>query len=269
MKKVLVLIFSCILSCFIIGCGGSDTTSENKKQAKKLTEEEFLQMYSDVEKFKGDQVDFFAKIFTSPEKDDKGTYFQCYAKNDNNKNTMVGIKDTKLDVKEGDIVHVVGIVEEKFEGTNGFGAKVGAPMILASKIEKSDFATAFAKAIKTIDVNKEINQNGYVMKLNKVEVAKEETRVYITINNNSKNKISLYSFNSKLVQGNKQIKTKDNYDAKYPEIKDELLPGVKEEGIILFDKIDINGENLKLYLEGSTDNYDIDLKPFEYDINLK
>lgn len=268
MKKVLVLIFGCILSCLIIGCSGNNTTSNNK-QAKKLTEEEFLQMYSDVEKFRGDNVEFFARIFITPEKDDKATYFQCFAKNDNNKNTMVCIKDPKLDVKEGDIVHVVGTVKKKFEGTNGFGAKIGAPMILASKVEKTDFATAFAKAIKTINVNKEINQNGYVMKLNKVEISKEETRAYVTINNKSQNNISFYHFNSKLVQGNKQIKTKDNFDAKYPEIKDELLPGVKEEGIVLFDKVDVNCGNLKLYLEGSTDNYDMQLKPFEYDINLK
>lgn len=274
LNKIMILILSLVFTLSImIGCGGENKSSAantNKTESTKLlTAVEFEQMYSDISKFKGNKVDFYAKVFTQPEKDDKGTYFQCYANNNNNLNTMVGIGDPKSDVKEGDIVHIIGTIKDKFEGENGFGAKIVAPIISADKIEKADYATAFAPAIKTVELNKEINQHGYIIKVNKVEFAKQETRVYLTITNNSKDKISFYSFNTKATQGNKQFEIKDNYDTNYPELKSEILPNIKEDGIITFQPMNPDGENVKLILEGNSDNYDLDFKPFTFDIPSK
>lgn len=46
--------------------------------------------------------------------------------------------------------------------------------ILAKVVEKSDYATAFVPAIKVIEVNQEINQHGYSMILERVEVTETE-----------------------------------------------------------------------------------------------
>ncbi|MBE6067769.1 MAG: DUF4352 domain-containing protein [Clostridium lundense] len=273
LKKLGSILLSLALLFSLTGCENSSSNDKStvakQENTKPLSSEEFKQMYSDPNKFKGRTVDFYAKIFIAPEKDDKGTYFQCYANNDDSLNTFVGILDPKLDVKEGEVVRIIGNVKEKMKGTNAFGGEVSAPLIQANKVEKTDYATAFSPAIKTIELNKEINQHGYVIKLNKVEIAKEETRAYITVTNNSKGKINFYSFNSKAVQGSKQLDIKDNYEAKYPEIKSEILSGVKEEGIVTFQPIDVNGDKLRIIFEGSSDNYSLQFNPFEYEINIK
>jgi len=63
-------------------------------------------------------------------------------------NTVIAIKDTKLDIKVEDIIHVKREVKDIFEGEIGFGVALKTPLILASSIEKSDYATAFAPAKK-------------------------------------------------------------------------------------------------------------------------
>lgn len=245
----------------------STSTQTSIEVKKALTKTEFEQMYSDPNKFKGHTVDFYAKIFVQPEKDNNGTYLQAYADPEHSeKNTLISINDSTLDVKTDDIIHVVGTVRKKFSGENAFGAEMVAPIIDAQKVEKADYATAFAPTLKSIDVNKEQDQKGYTLKVNKIELAENETRVYVSITNNSKNKISFYDFNSKLVQNGKQFELKDNYEANYPKLQSELLPGVNTEGIILFPAVDIKSGNLKLVLEGSSENYDITINPFTYDI---
>ncbi|MFJ8260257.1 DUF4352 domain-containing protein [Peribacillus asahii] len=269
MKKLLGLSIIFILLFALAACSSSEDTSSQEKakkdesNGKLLTKEEFNKMYSDPKKYKGSKVDFYAKVFIEPEKDDDGTYLQVYADNNEERNTIVGIEDPDLEVKVDDIIHVVGTVKDVFEGENAFGGTISAPMITAEKVEVTDYATAFAPVKKTIDVNKKIDQHGYVLKLEKIEIAEKETRAYVTITNNSKDTISFYSFNTKLITGGKQLEQTDDYN--YPEIQSDILPGVTTEGIIAFPVIPESGD-LKVYMEGSSENYDITIEPFQFDI---
>lgn len=275
--KVTILVFLVIILTTLAACSSTSTgnnsnasnDSSSKIDTKPLSKDEFVAMYSDVKKYKGRKVDFYAKIFTEPERDSKGTYFQCYANNKNNLNTAVGISDSKFDIKNDDVVHIVGTVSDSMSGKNALGGEVSAPVIKADKIEKSDYATAFSPAIKSIDVNKEINQNGYLMKLNKVEIAVEETRIYITITNNTSSKINFYEFNSKLTQGSSQFDEESNYESNYQKVNSDILTGVKSDGVLTFKAVNPAGDNLKIILEGSSDNYEVQFKPFQFDISLK
>lgn len=273
MKKFISTILGLILLLSLTACGNttqSTSNSKNSESSKPLSKEEFQQMYSNPDKFKGKTVDFYARIFTEPEKDDQGTYIQAWLNpKDSSNSIIISVNDAKLDVKRDDIIHVVGVVEKKYEGKNAFGATITAPVITASKVEKTDYVTAFDPALKTVDVNKEIDQHGYVMKISKVEFSKENTRVYLSITNNSKEKLSFYEHECNAVQDSKQLKLKDNYEQKLPDIKSEILPGVKEEGVLNFEPMNINGGNVKIILEGTSQNYELKLEPYSFEVPLK
>lgn len=235
-----------------------------------LSKDEFKQMFSDPDKFKGKKVDYYAKIFTEPEKDANGTYIQAFADPDNStQNTLIQISDPNLDVKKDDIIHVIGIVEKRHDGQNAFGGSISAPVITASKIEKSDYATAFDPAIKTIDVNKEIDQHGYVIKLDKVEFGAKNTRAYLTITNNTNGNVMFSTYDSKATQGNKQFDKDDSY-GKYPELNTEILSGIKEEGVVVFKPLDANGKSVKLIFEGhSSSDYSLEFEPYTFEVNMQ
>ena len=281
MKKLLSLFVALLLVVGVVGCSSEELSSGSKNNDKKqeqkkevskepLPKEEFVKMISNPDKYKGEKVDFYAKIFVEPERDDEGTYIQAFADPKNSdQNVIIGVPDPKLDVKNQDIIHVVGTVKESFEGENALGGTVTAPVIIADKVEKTDYVTAFSPPLKTIEVNKEINQHGYIVKLNKVEIAEDETRAYVSIINKSNEKVYFWDHNAKLLIGNAQHEKADNFEAGYPEVPSDILPNTTVEVIVPFPAIDANEKIVKFYFEGGSDNYNIQINPFQFDVNLQ
>ena len=272
LKKIMTLMLVIFSSFIFIGCSSdnaSSSSTQNTKEEVPVPANEFYLVYADPKEYKGRTVEFYGKVFVEPEKDSEGTYLQVFTlEQGNDGNTLVGIKDPNLDISQGDIVYVKGVVGDVHEGTNMFGATIEAPSILATSVEKSDYATAFAPAIKVIEVNQEINQHGYIMTLERVEIAETETRAYLKIKNDSSSNIYFYSFNSFLTQGANQISQEDNWEANYPEIDSEILPGIVSEGIVTFAPINVEGENIKLVFEGSSDDYELEFEPFTFECSL-
>ncbi|HEY4601413.1 MAG TPA: DUF4352 domain-containing protein [Cerasibacillus sp.] len=273
-KSLLFIVISLFL--FMVGCGAEETSGSESKKEKVteakgvVAEEDIDKMYSDPKKYKGYEVELTGIVFNEPETDDDGVYFQMFADPVNSeKNTLVGITDTNVKVKTDDYVKLTGIVQDEFEGENAFGGVVKAPVIEATKLEVVDYVTAVAPAKYTIDINEEINQHGYHMELQKVEVADEETRVYLKITNESDATIDFYSFNAKLLAGNKQLEENMPYlETGLPELQSEILPGVETEGVIIFPAIDESEKKLTFHAEGSSENYELDYKPFTFEINI-
>ncbi|EMA6344695.1 DUF4352 domain-containing protein [Bacillus cytotoxicus] len=276
MKKVLLSLL-CGAVIFSGACSkdtaSKESASKNKSEqatesTKVLSEEEFEKMYSNPKEYKGKKVDFYAKIFVNPERDKDGTYIQAWADKEQSKNTIITINDSKLDVKRDDFIHVKGTVKDAFEGENAFGGKVKGPTIVASSIEKTDYATAFAPAKKTIEVNQEQNHNGYKVTIKKVELADNETRVYFNVKNEANAKFDFYEFKSKLIVNGQQLEIQDNYEANYPKIPSDLMPGVAADAVLAFPKLPTKQGELQLVLEGSSENYELNPEPFNYKVKF-
>lgn len=277
MRKHLSLLFIFVLLLVAAaGCSsesssqssGGKKESQTKETKEPLSKEEFAKMISNADEYKGAKVDFYAKVFVEPEKSDDGVYIQAFADPKNSEQNVIIVADPKTNVKTDDIIHVVGTVRESFEGENALGGTVTAPVIDAEKVEKTDYITAFSQPLKTIEVNKEINQHGYIVKLNKVEVAEDETRAYVTISNQSNDKINFWEHNAKLLVGNTQHEKADNFEAGYPEVPSDILPKATVDVIIPFSAVDSNEKTIMLYFEGSSENYDINIEPFQFDVTL-
>ncbi len=110
-------------------------------------------------------------------------------------------------------------------------------------------------------------RKGTALTVDKVEFAKTETRVYVTVNNGGKDNFHVYSFNTKIIQENNQYEEEPNYDADYPEITSDLLPGAQSTGVIVFEPL--KQTDFKLYIEGYSDDYSVDFEDFVFDIKVQ
>lgn len=54
-------------------------------------------------------------------------------------------------------------------------------------------------------------------------------------NKNRKAGIIFYDSDAKAIQGNRQFATKYSFDVDYPHIKSDILPSIREDGVVLFD----------------------------------
>lgn len=278
MKKITLAI--CVIFALVLLGACSDTTksssnaskkSEEVKTKGKLKAEDYVKLYSDPKKYKGYEVELTGKVFTEPEKDDKGTYIQIWGDPENSeKNTLVAIKDPKLNVKTDDYVKVKGVVQDEYNGENALGGKINTPMILADSIEVVDYITAVAPTIKEIQVNKEINQNGIVITLQKVEIAKNQSRFYVKVKNNTNSNASFYSNSAKIIVGNKQLEEvyMDPKTTGLQEIQSDILPGIETEGVISYPAIDSQEKSFKLSAEASSDNYELNFNPYVFEVSI-
>lgn len=234
-----------------------------------LSESEIKELYTDPDRFTGRTVSLVGKVFSQPEKDQSGIYFQMFSDAENNEgNTIVAYMDPDFEVEDGDYVKLTGIVQGKFEGSNAYGGTITAAQILATTVEKSSYVDVVSPALKTLTSdNTTLTQHGYSVSLTKIEFAEQETRLYVTVTNGGKDKFNLYSFNAKIVQDGKQYEEQTNYDADYPEVQTDLLPGTTTEGIIVFPKLE--QKSLQVVLEASSEDYHEDFEPYSFDISIE
>lgn len=239
----------------------------DKKEAKTVTQQEMQKIVTDPSDHKGESIKFYGRVFIEPERDKKGVYLQVYTLNKGSEgNTLVSINDPNMQVKKDDVVLVEGTVEKEYKGENMVGGKITAPVVKAKSVKKAEYKDAFSPTKKAIDVNQKVSQNGYDITVNKIEIADEETRVYVTAANNSGAKVSFFTYNAKLIQNGQQLEVDNNYEAAYKEMPGELLNGVTADGVLVFKNIADSG-SLQIVLEGSSNNYEISMKPFQYTVN--
>lgn len=202
---------------------------------------------SDPDKYQDEIIEWGGRVFTEPETDESGVYFQLFATG-NDKNYVVGYQDPSFKVKRDDYVVVTGKVKGKFEGKNAFGAALEVPLIQAGYVELTTRGNALSPAISTVQANVSNSQNGFDVTVTKVEIAKDETRFFIKVTNGSGEKVSLYTYQAKVTQGNKQLEAKALYN-KAEDLPNEFLPGVTAEGILVFPAIDAQPKQLVLFLD--------------------
>ncbi|MCL5289784.1 MAG: hypothetical protein M1489_01900, partial [Firmicutes bacterium] len=165
-------ILSAILFILILssaGCGSPGIPAGNNQSRMTFTRENWAELDTSPNKFKGAFVDIGGKVFTAPQKDKDGIYFQMWVDpKDNEYNTVVAVKDSSLDIKSGDYVNVTGIVTGKFSGKNAMGGEIAAPMILADSAIKINPKEILAPTKLKVDVNQSRDQYGLAISLTRI-----------------------------------------------------------------------------------------------------
>lgn len=246
----------------------SEPNVEITKEGKMALDNKNIDLlFSNPKEYKGANIEFTGRVFVKPERDKNSVYLQVFSDPKNSEgNIAVSHNDPNLPVDTDSYVKISGVVKGEMKGTNVFGATLSIPMVEAQSIEIVDYITAVSPTLETINVDSEINQHGLIVALNKIEFAEDETRVYLKVKNNSNDSVSIWKHSAKVVQGNKQFEYEYNFLADYPEIQNDLLPGVESEGIIPFPPMDPE-QSLRFIIEGSCDDYTLKVNPFEFEIN--
>src|SRR5699024_4139495 len=181
MKKYLFVFM--VVSMLLMACGETGTRSESPDGNEENTvttgedestngentkgvvaKEDFDKMYSDPRSYQDFKVEYTAQVFATPERDEDGTYLQAYADPTNyEQNTIIFIADPDLTVETDDYISVKGIVRDQYEGENLVGGSITGPMIEANSVEVVDYITAASPTIETVEVEQEIDQQGYVV----------------------------------------------------------------------------------------------------------
>jgi hypothetical protein len=221
----------------LAACGGSE---DNPGEGESFTVANWSTLVSDPEAHKGADAEIVGKVFTEPERDEEATYWQMWAKpKSSDWNTVVGIKNPNFKISNNDYVRVKGVVAGELEAENAFGGKVSGVTIAANSAEVLTALEAATPPTKTLPSKQQTVGNDILVTVEKVEIAPDETRVFVTVKNDSTSNFSLYQHTAKLVVGGQQHEAKFAPEG-YPELPSETVGGATSNAVIVFDPIDAN-----------------------------
>ena len=277
-KKFLTLVLSCVLPLSLVACGGTNTnSSENSAQSdssveiqqEPLTQNELRSMFSNPDNYIGSKVELSGIVFGSVDSDENGIYFQIWSDPVNmDWNTVIGYLDPSFQLEDGQYVKVTGVVDHVAEGENMMGVTITAPAILADTVEVSSYIDVVSPTIATAAaIQSTVDQYGYAVTLEKVELAENETRLYVSLTNNGPGNFTLYEFNATIIQDGTQYEYQSNYDADYPELQNDIRPGVTTEGIITFPAI--QQAPFQVIMEAHSNNWSENFSEYTFDVNFE
>lgn len=276
MKKTFALCLSLALAVSLTACGeatpfGSSSDSQSQTSSvssEPLSEREVRQMYSAPENYIGSTVELTGKVFGGVEYSGNNIYFQMWADPENSDlNTVINFPDPECELEDGDYVRLNGVVWDVFEGENMMGGTIIAPTILVNDLEIISYKDAIMPTVATAAATPPtIDQSGYSVTVQNVELAEKETRIYVSIENNGANEFTLYDFNAVLIQDSTQYESQRNYDADYPEFQNDIRPGIKTEGVIVFPAI--NQGPFQIIMEARSSDWHEDISDYVFDCTM-
>ena len=276
-KKLLTLALSCALSLALVACGETDTNNQMNSaqsdpteeiQQEPLTQDELRFMFSNPDDYIGSKVELSGIVFGSVDSDEDGIYFQIWSDPINmDWNTVIGYLDPTFQVEDGQYVKVTGVVDHVAEGENMMGVTITAPAILADTVEVSSYIDVVSPTIATASAAQPtVDQHGYAVTLEKLELAENETRLYVSLTNNGSGNFTLYDFNATIIQAGTQYEYQPNYDADYPELQTDIRPGVTTEGVITFPAI--QQAPFQVIMEAHSDNWSENFSEYTFDVSF-
>lgn len=169
-----------------------------------------------------------------------------------------------FDLKSGDSFEFVGQVMGIENGENSFGGSITAQTIAVTEYSPLSYKDAFSPTITDRTIDQTIDQHGFKVALEKIEFAKKETRLYLKAENSNESKMSLSIYSAKIIQDGKQIDSETNYEADYPEVSYEVLPGAETSGILVFPAME--NKPFTLVIDSYSDDFELTMEPFKFEV---
>lgn len=277
MKKRLLTLLLCAVMAFGISACGSGTSSNSSGSGEEkvyVKESEFDELFTNPDQFKGKYVILTGQLLDAPEKNGDTVTLQAWYDTKNySQNFIVYTNETDESFSSNDYIIVDGIVDGELKGENYFGEEVTAPLITDAKVTKSTYKDVVAPTVSEILPNATAEQKGFTVSVEKVEYSDVETRVYMTVANNTNESISFGAYDIKILLDNKQINI-DNasssmYDGNYPELSYDIAAGASTSGVLVFPIIE-QGKDFQIIVPDIfSDNYEEEFSDMKIDISTK
>ena len=217
----------------------------------------------------GLNIEFTGQVFVEPDWTQTKYYMQVFTKPQHfSHNVLVQVLDSNIMIKANDYVHVKGEIVDIIKSENMIGNDLNAPVIKATSIKVVNYITATYPTLQTTYLNLWKEQHNFEICIRKVELAKEQTRIYMETKNNSEHTVSILPYDTKLLIDQEEYQPKFIYNPVLPEIPTDIMPHSVANGVLFFPGISQHIENFTMHIEGSFRHSNLEFSPFIFDVIL-
>lgn len=232
----------------LTGCGGDGADSSasvgsaGAEKREYISNDEIDALFTNPDEYKGKWVKLPGKTLGSSETQDGVTAFQAYYDITTYDCTYIVHCATDESYGDGEYVWVDGKVDGTFSGENMMGATLEVPLIVDATVTKSTYVDVVAPATATSEPAVSATQNDVTFTCDKVEYAKVETRIQLTVSNPTANGVSYGLYSICLLVNGQQVDQDSSsgsaYEGEYPELSYDLTAGANTTGILVFPPMD-------------------------------
>lgn len=273
-KKLMALLLCSVTAVMLAACGSSNEGSTSEEKVY-LEDSQIQQLFTDPEQFKGKYAKLSGVLLANPETDSDGSMaLQIFYDTQNyDQNFIVYTDNADASLKSGDYVKVDGKVRGKFTGQNAMGAEISIPAIENASVTKSTYMDVVAPTTATLEPNVSSEQHGITASVDKVEYSDLETRVYMTVKNDSSDNVSLDVYGIKLIMDGQQIAQDNNsvssFNGNYAELNYDIAAGASSSGILVFPAIEQKKDFQVVLSNVISDNYELDFDTYTLNISAQ
>lgn len=275
MKKKLMALLLCSVTAVMLAACGSSNEGSTPEEKVYLEDSQIQQLFTDPEQFKGKYAKLSGVLLANPETDSDGsTALQIFYDTQNyDQNFIVYTDNADASLKSGDYVKVDGKVRGKFTGQNAMGAEISIPAIENASVTKSTYMDVVAPTTATLEPNVSSEQHGITASVDKVEYSDLETRVYMTVKNDSSDNVSLDVYGIKLIMDGQQIAQDNNsvssFNGNYAELNYDIAAGASSSGILVFPVIEQKKDFQVVLSNVISDDYELDFDTYTLNISAQ
>lgn len=265
-RKIIGLSLVAMLVFSMTACGSGEESEESKEPEEivYVDESEIEDVFASPEEYVGKYIKLIGNVYGGPDKGENGYYYQAWNDVENvDRDFMVQTKEKVEGVEPQGYIQVDGKIVEDFGGEE----VIDSLLIEAVDLQPLTYVDAMVPTLKEIaPQGAAITQNNVTVQVDKVQYAETETRVFVTIANASDATFSPYSSLSKLVVNGQQLEISTDsmtnyYAPELGEVPYEVLPQITASGLLVFPAIDQN-TSFQFYMEGMSDNWELEFQPF-------
>lgn len=199
--------------------------------------------------YKCKTVTLSGQVFNTEKQNGKDAW-QVWTDPENSANGVLVYYNKSSGIGDNDYVTFTGQVGAELTGENAFGGDVNTPTVTAASVSKIGRDEAVAPALTTMTPNVSQTISGVTVTVTKLELAANETRLYVQVKNDSSSTASIYDFDTKMVQSGSQVKSKDVFDSdSSSELPSDIVAHTTEKGEMYFQKAN-PAKPLTITLEG-------------------
>ena len=196
-------------------------------------------VYFNAEEYLGYYVNVKGMVFQNLGNNGESKGVHIWIDPDNCEKNMMIHSTTDESFKGGDYIVCSGYIKEINSYTNAYGTELSVPLIYSTDLRKATYIEVMSPTVATIAPDNLIyEKHGYSIAVDKVEFAENETRIYLTVANNSGTALYVDTGSSIIIQNGRQYNSQTNYTANYAEIPYNLSEGVTASGVVAFPAID-------------------------------
>ena len=241
------------------GCGEkSEAFSFPQEGRGYIDPAEFSRVYADPAGYRGKYIKLAGRAISTLDRHTGESSF-LFIPEGYSSPIAVHSADPSLQIEEGEIL----LVDGKFWSTKNASADL--PHLAAADLVHSTYTDAIRPTLKEVSPALTRVQEGCSVTVEKVELAKEETRLYLRVQNTGGASVSYQA--GYPVQDGVQYAETFNVEARYESLPGDILPGVTAAGVVAFPALKDSGA-LQINLQILSEDYTADFAPFAFSLSL-